>query len=160
MNNKENLEYYSYLYKLVLHESKAVWDTGQLFLLSNAFLAAIIGTNFGNNSNDWRNQFIFWLLALLGLVISLLWLLSFNRTKNYYHFRMAQAKKMEKNLFEIFSGDGERIANGESIKINGKEYSLKICCLNLSSLTIVNIVIFVFIIFYLIVCVLFFPINN
>ncbi|EKE05235.1 MAG: hypothetical protein ACD_19C00390G0003 [uncultured bacterium] len=72
---------------------------------------------------------------------------------------MEQAKEMEvKNKFPIiFSGLAEQLANGCIINVNGKKQNLKIFRINLSSLTIVNLVIFLFIIFYFIVIVYFLP---
>ena len=159
----KQFEHYKLLYNLVLHESNAVWNTGQLFLIANTFLAAIIGTNFPNFSNtpDWNKELIFWLLSLLGFLISVLWFFSFNRTKKYYHFRMAEAKEKEKELqdINIFSGSAENLAYGGVIKSNKEKYDLKVFfrLLNLSSLKIVNIVIIIFIIFYFFICIYFFP---
>lgn len=157
MNKKEKYEYYNFLFKLVLHESKAVWDTGQLFLLSNSFLAAIIGTSYKELlfDNDWNKKLIFWLLLLLGFLISILWYFSFERTKKYYHFRMLQARDWEKNnnqagYFQIFSGKAEKLASGGVEKVDGELQDLKVHNINLSSLKIVKYIIILFCIFYFI----------
>lgn len=152
MTKQDTTEHYKHIYSLVLHESKAVWDTGQLFLIANTFLAAIIGTNFPvfSTSLDSAKKIIFLVLALLGLTISVLWYFSFERTKKYYRFRMAQAREFEKvnHLIPVFSGDVQRLAKGETIQADSEDHNLRVFGWNLSSLDIVKYVIILFVIFY------------
>lgn len=137
---------YRLLYDLVLHESKAVWDTGQLFLIANTFLAAIIGTAFPDN----HFSPIYFALLIIGLVISVLWHFSYQRTRSYYHFRIEQAKQFEKNNgFEVFSGDAEILASGGRVKVNNEYQDLKVYSINFPSLVILGLVIKLFIFFYL-----------
>jgi hypothetical protein len=163
------LEEYRLLYDLVLHESMAVWDTGQLFLIANTFLAAIIGTNFPDFSTntDIIKRIIFCFLVLLGFTISILWYFSFTRTRKYYKFRMAQARAYEKeNKLSIFSGVVELLAKGKPVKVKEKgqkddDYDLRVLGRNWSSLDIVSWVIKLFILFYSIVLIIYiFSFSN
>lgn len=149
------MEEYRLYYDLVLHESKAVWDTGQLFLVANTFLAAILTTNLPDLSTrvDTTKSITFFALIVLGFLISVLWLFSFKRTKKYYYFRMAQARKFENGekseLPQVFSGDAYDLANGSRKIVEGEKYDLKVFgIIDLSSLKIVEIVIWLFILFY------------
>ena len=144
------LEKYKLLSTVVLHESKAMWETSQLFLFSNTILATILGADiFGRIQH--ASKIIFWLLPLLGLLISVLWFFSYNRTSRYYKFRMAQARNIEPKDFHIFEGIPNDIANGEIVHVNGKHYSVRVLGCNFRSLVIVNLIIISFIIFYLLI---------
>ncbi len=157
-SNKIN-DLYKLYFEYVLHESKAVWDTGQLFLVANTFLAAILGSNIPNNQIgfDINRKITFWFLSIIGLLISIFWLVSFERIKKHYHFRMNQAKKLEDG-FEIFSGKAERLAHGGVEKINDEKYDFKLFGLiNISSFISLRIIIFSFFFFYVYLVIHFFP---
>ena len=161
---KEKSVKISDLYKLyfecTLHESKAIWDTSQIFLLANTFLASFIGSNiYKNTIEDINHKIMYLALPLLGLAISLLWLTSFERIKKHYYFRMYQTKSLE-NDFQIFSGKAENLANGGVEIINVEKFDYKLFgLLNLSSFVCLRIIIIVFMIFYLYLIIQFFPKN-
>lgn len=158
-SDKQISELYKIYFDYVLHESKAVWDTGQLFLVANTFFSAILGVNIPTEQNTYK--IIFWLLSLIGLAISVLWLISFERIKKHYYFRMTKAKKLEKEEgFIVFSGDAENLAKGGVKKINGEKFDYKLFgLLNLSSFVCLKIIIIVFMIFYLYLIIQYFPKN-
>lgn len=135
---------YELSHTFVIHEAQAIWNTSQLFLVANTFLAAIIGTNFTSN-----NEVRFY-LSLLGMAISLLWLASCIRTTKYYRFRIAQARQREPKGWMLLDGDAKNLADGDTIEIGCKKYSLRLPILgtNLSNLYIVVLLIISFLVFY------------
>lgn len=161
--NKEqkDLENYKLLFDVVLHESKAMWETSQLFLISNTILATILGASLSGSFGkiDSSNRIIVWLLSILGLVISILWGFSYNRTSKYYKFRMAQIRKIEPTGFNIFKGIGKSVSDGNNVEIEGKNYTARVLGLNFRSLFIVNIIIALFIIFFILIAFYFLPWN-
>ena len=138
---------YKLLSKIVLHESKAMWDTAQLFLISNTILATIIGALLTTNSGEtaFKYRLILIGISLLGLCISILWGFSYNRTTRYYKFRMAQAREIEPEGFNIFNGIPKSVAEGNTHKIDGEKYSVRVLGWNFQSLKIVNIIIVILI---------------
>lgn len=144
---EENLDRYKLLSTVVLHESKAVWETSHLFLISNTILATVIGTNLLNRA-ILGNDIIVSLLPVLGLITSTLWAVSYNRTSRYYKFRMDQVKQIEPLNYNIFRGEGERVARGETVNISGTSHNVKILGLNIKSLDIVCWIIATFLIFF------------
>ncbi|RJQ38963.1 hypothetical protein C4559_00035 [Candidatus Microgenomates bacterium] len=160
---KEEAEKYHLLFEIVLHESKAMWDTSQLFLLSNTILATIIGANLLTKSKieSSHDRLIFWLLSLLGFFISILWWFSYNRTSQYYKFRMAQIRELEKKNKEggldIFAGKPEEVSNGNTVEVDGKKHGVRVLGWNFRSFKIVNIIIFLFIIFFGFIVIYFLP---
>lgn len=148
---------YSLIHQLVIHEAQAQWNTSNFFLVANTFLATLLGTNILTKNGI---PFINVSLIILGLVISILWFLSYIRTSSYYKLRMYQAKKIEGKLNlkeheKVFTGLAEKFAEGKKeIKLkNKKEYiyfNFLGSHIGISNLTIIKILCLSYIIFYLI----------
>lgn len=155
-------EKYSYLSTIVLHESKAMWETSNLFLLANTILATFIGTSFLNNfKKGFEYSFIFFMLPFLGFIISVLWMFSYKRTSKYYKFRMAQIRELEKRInkggVDIFAGKPKEVSDGNKVIIDNEIYCVRVLGWNFRSFLIVDIIIYFFILFFLVVTLLVFP---
>jgi len=150
---KEEKEAYERAHAAVLNETQILWQLSQVFLLANSFLAGFIGTNFIDGKiKDSAGVFA---LSFIGFIISVLWWLSYTRTSNYYKFRIAQAKQREPKNWKLYKRDGELFSQGIKIEIEGKSYGFGMG--KLSSLWIIRILAWVFIIFYCIIGYLYFP---
>ncbi len=146
IDKKDTISLFKIAHANVLAEQQLLWQSSQLFLVANSFLVGFIGTSLTNSLKN--NKFGILLLSIIGIIISILWLLSYTRILNYYKFRIAQAKQREPKDWMIFNGDGEAFSKGESIMINGGRYTFGIG--KLSNLIIVRILVGLFIVFYLI----------
>jgi hypothetical protein len=144
------MKLYELSHAQVFYEAQAIWNSSNIFILSNTFLAAFIGTNFTNNTATSHVGII--ILSILGILLSCLWFLTASRTANYYRFRLAQAKQKEPEGWMIFNGDGENFADGDSIEIEMKRHNVKIwfniVSLQLGNLTIIKTLSATFIVFY------------
>lgn len=114
------LELFKLAHASVTTEAHLLWQSSELFLVANTLLAGFISTNLQ------RNTIIICLLSFVGIVVSMLWLLSYTRMLNYYKFRIAQAKQREPEGWMLFKEDGEAFSKGESIMINGSRYTFGI----------------------------------
>lgn len=163
-DKQEAMKLYELAHSTVLSESHVLWNSSQVFLLANSFLAGFIGTNLTGATvrSDIAGML---LLSILGIIISSLWFLSYGRTSKYYKFRIAQARQREPEGWMLLGGDTKKFAEGESIDIEEKnvrdqievqKYFFKFYE-RLSSLWIVRILAICFIIFYTIVFLNFLP---
>lgn len=141
-------------FQYVLYEAQVLWQLSQVFLVGNSFLAGLIGTTLTNGEVD--SPWIF-SLSILGMVISILWLLAYTRTYNYYKFRIAQATQREPEGWMLFTDDGKYFSKGEPLIVEGTRHSFGIGIF--SNQHIVRLLIATFIIFYAIVAVQFIT-NN
>lgn len=101
-----------------------------------------------------KNPSIFF-LAILGLLISILWLLSYIRLSSYFKFKIAQAKQREPDNWMLLKEDGEAFADGVSIRIGRDTHNFGIG--KYSNLAIVPVMVILFMIFYTGVAVSTFP---
>ena len=153
-NKREEKEIYEKAHSTVLNETHTLWHLSQVFLVANTFLAGFIGTNF-NEINTNSNNVGFFLISIIGFIVSVLWLLSYSRISNYYKFRIAQAKQREPEGWMLYKEDAYFFSEGIKIQIDDRSYGLGIG--KLSNLWILNLLPVVFIIFYCIVGYMSFP---
>ena len=163
-NLEERMKLYELAHAAVLSEANVLWNSSQVFLVANSFLAGFIGTNLTGFSIHTNTIGIF-LLSVLGITISTLWFLSYGRTSKYYKFRIAQAREREPEGWMLLNGDAKEFSEGGTIEIKEINKFNKVIeqkyyfrfYERLSSLWIVRILAIGFIIFYAIIFINFFP---
>ncbi len=151
IKNEDLKDLHALSFKYVLNESIVLWQLSQVFLLGNTVLSGFIVAILSPNAN--HNNLGIFLLASMGILVSILWLFSYSRTSKYYEFRIAQAKQREPKNWMLFNEDGEYFSQGDTLEIEGKRHSFWLW--RLSSLLIIKILAVMFVIFYLIVIVFF-----
>lgn len=151
---KEEKEAFERAHATVLTETHTLWHLSQVFLVANTFLAGFIGTNF-KDINTTDNKIGFFLISIIGFIISVLWFFSYSRISNYYKFRIAQAKQREPEGWMLYKEDSYFFSEGIKINIDDRSYGLGIG--KLSNLWILKLLPVVFGIFYSIVAYMSFP---
>lgn len=103
----------------VRYEGQLLWQIFGAFLLAQTvFLAFLLQTAFSKHGY----QPAVFFPGLLGLFLCLPWLASYLRSSDYYVFRMAQAKEVEPEGWNIIRGAGERFSGGNPVEVGGKSY--------------------------------------
>jgi hypothetical protein len=136
---------YNYHFQLFIHESKIPWEISQLFLTSNTIFLAITGAVLVN-----KYFFPALIFSLGGLIITLSWFFSYNRTVKVMRFRMAQVKAIEPRDSNLLAGTPELLAEGGCKEIGGKCYDFKVMGNNAKTTQIFNrVIIFTFLLLYI-----------
>jgi hypothetical protein len=128
---------------LVINESDNLWQISNIFLIGNSLIAAIISDNlFDKTESPWGIVSI----ALIGLIITIIWLFSIERSRKYYLFRIAQARQREPEKWMLMNGDVEHFSEGLTVEMKGKKYNRGIGIF--SNIVLVRAVVIVFIVFF------------
>ena len=79
--------------------------------------------NTADNKIPVFNLFYF-IVGILGIIISALWYGTLSRNLSYYKFRMAQARKAEPKDWTLLK-KGEKFAKGIQVKINDEYFQIR-----------------------------------
>ncbi len=129
------------------NEGKILWDSSQIFLLTNTILGTFIGQSASKAIN--KNLAVF-LPSLMGFMITFIWLTSHLRRSSYHKFRMAQLRELESEIggINLISGDGYIFSQGAGVEIKNKEYRLPLLARCLDTHTIILLIIILFLLGY------------
>jgi hypothetical protein len=114
MTKIDPIEKYKSALQIAHNEGKILWDSSQVFLLTNT----ILGTFIGNSANSGlRANFAILIPSIMGFLITLIWLTSHLRRSEYFEFRMAQLRQVEKEIgnINLISGEGFEFSRGRKI---------------------------------------------
>lgn len=130
VGNKEEIEkLYEQTLNLLQMDAQVLWQSSEVFLLANTILFAFIAPHILNSKTN-QLQFVpnlgTWVLALMGLIISIFWFFTYRRTSNYFKFHIAQARQREPEGWDLMNGDGKLFSEGNKIEILGKKYNVGI----------------------------------
>ena len=106
---KFSQEKYSVAITLIQAQVQLFWLIFGAFLLSETVLLAAVTSIDKNDSNN----LIFW-GSILGILISLLWLTTFNYNHAFYQLRIFEARELEPNTGEFFM-NGRKLYEGKSV---------------------------------------------
>lgn len=123
---KEREKLYELALKNSMHEGAVLWDSSQIFLIANTIITGFIT----NGLFDEKKKFIYgpnppiFVICILGLIISFVWLCTYQRRSNYYKFRATQVRQREPENWNLMEGDGKNFADGDTIEIDGEKLNL------------------------------------
>lgn len=123
---KDREKLYELALKNSMHEGVVLWSSSQIFLLANTIITAFIT----NGLFDEQKKFIsdpnppIFVICLLGIIISFVWLGTYQRRSNYYKFRATQVRQREPENWNLMAGDGKNFADGDTIEICGEKLNL------------------------------------
>lgn len=100
---------------LLFYEGQIAWQLNIVFIALNVGLTTLIG-----NKLNLFKQFdpLLIIYGILGLIISIAWLGTFNRNNRYYNFRMAQARDAEPQDWHLLNIRGYKFSKGQKITID------------------------------------------
>lgn len=108
-DQKFSQEKYSVAITLIQAQVQLFWLIFGAFLLSETVLLGAIASIDKNDSNN----LIFW-GSILGILISLLWLTTFNYNHAFYQLRIYEARELEPQTGEFFT-NGRKLHEGEPV---------------------------------------------
>ena len=105
------LEKYKIHLEFLKFEATILWQIFNAFFIANAVFIGFIATSF----NEAGKSFIllFW-AGVAGLILSLLWLITFSGNSKWYYFRMKQTKDAEKKFTDCINDDKWYLLNKEA----------------------------------------------
>lgn len=117
------LEKYKIAIEMMKHENSILWQTYSIFTAANLillgmFLKEIIITPFFSCQ---PNLFI---ISIVGLIFSAVWMFLVFRQVKYFELRMAQARNAEPPGWNILVNTGQRFSKGEQVTIGRENYRL------------------------------------
>jgi len=118
--NAEKAERYKRFLEQMRHEQNVVWHVFSVFLLPQTiFLAFLLSVSFGKEGSVGSTLGII-VASIVGLILCVLWLVSYVQCSRSYHFRAAQARDAEPKGRNLMSGDGKKFSDGEWVEAGGK----------------------------------------
>lgn len=144
LTESEEKKVYPHALELVIHESDSLWQISNVFLIGNSVISAIISNNIFDNRSSAMGIF---LISWIGLFITIIWLFSIERARNYHLLRIAQARQREPKSWMLMNGDVELFAKGKTIEIQDKKYNTGFG--KFSNISLVRVIAIVFFLFYL-----------
>ena len=113
-------DHYSHALEQVRYEGQLLWQIFGAFLLAHTvFLAFLFQSAFTAPSGFQPSVFF---PGLLGAVLCFPWFATYTRSSDYYIFRMAQARALEPDGWNIIRGQGENFSAGQSVVVAEKCY--------------------------------------
>lgn len=131
-NDKEEaLEKYKLTLDFLKFEATMLWQIFGAFFVANTIFIGFILTSIAEGKI--LNKCIILLVALIGIIITIIWFITFIQNSDWYYFRMWQAKKAEKEYDELciskkwalLNREGEEFAKGNHIKNLDNEFQMK-----------------------------------
>jgi len=112
---------YTQALEQVRYEGQLLWQIFGAFLLAHSvFLAFLLQSAFSTPGAGFKPSVFY--PGLLGAFLCLPWFAAYTRSSDYYIFRMAQAKAMEPDGWNLIKGVGEQFAGGEAVVVAGRCY--------------------------------------
>lgn len=151
--SKEERERYKCFLEQMRYDGEFLWSTFGAFLLpQTVFLGFLLSVGFGEENPIGWSLGLF-IAALVGVVLSIVWIATFRRSMAYYHFTVAQVREVEPPGWDLFKGRREKFRDGYPVKIDGCCYQTK-GLLRIKVRWAIQFVIYTFIGTYVIVAIL------
>ncbi|MGN6267227.1 MAG: RipA family octameric membrane protein [Ginsengibacter sp.] len=119
---KVNETKYESALQLLFYEGQIAWQMNLLFIGLNVGIGAIISSELQEFN---PGNLLLIIISIIGIIINILWLGTFNRNNSYYHFRMAQAREAEPQNWSLLADRGYRFSKGEAIIIDNEKIDPK-----------------------------------
>jgi hypothetical protein len=95
------------------HEDKMMWQRFGAFLVPHTILMAVV-LKVGDG-HPWHYSYGTFIASIAGFALCVLWLAVYQRSSAFHQFRIAQARKIEPDGWNILAGDGRKFSDGEPI---------------------------------------------
>ncbi|HCT94992.1 MAG: hypothetical protein A2X19_09505 [Bacteroidetes bacterium GWE2_39_28] len=120
------LEKYKIAIDLLKYEGVMLWQIMSAYMIVNTVFLGFISQAAFKDYKDYTFHYdpICFLAGIFGLILIVPWLGTFLRNSDYYHFRMAQSKKVEPDGWCLLRDNGEDFAKGREVQIEGKRYQI------------------------------------
>jgi len=117
--NDDNPNIQSYLVAIehARYEGQMLWQIFTAFLLAHTvFLAFLLQTAFVQQVGMFRPGVF--IAGIVGLLLCIPWIATYQRSTAYYRFRMAQAREAEPTNYRLLKGVGEEFSTGKKVKVD------------------------------------------
>ncbi len=109
-------------YKIALenlrYQGQLLWTIMGIFLIAQSVILQSILGDFSSINSFWG--------SVIGMLLSIMWILIFHRNMDLFILRMAQAKDVEPPDWNLLNGAGENFSNGKQVNIGGKPYHMSL----------------------------------
>ena len=117
---EENTEILLEKYKITLDflkfEATILWQIFSAFFVAHAIIIGFVVSSLTENDSCKVNTQLILFAGIVGVILSVFWLLTFYSNSQWYYFRMKQAKSDETNLDKDLSKDDWSLLNNEAEK--------------------------------------------
>jgi hypothetical protein len=117
MNDRDR---YSVAVEQVRFEGHLLWQIFGAFLLAQTVFLAFLLPAFSQEVLHSRPSVF--ISAFVGLLLCVPWFATYRRSSDYYCFRMAQARELEPEGWNILRGDGVAFSDGKLVLVGDKPY--------------------------------------
>jgi hypothetical protein len=116
MNASDKKEAYQAAVTLVVATGDEIWQTISAFLVTHTiFMGFLLSKELDSNLFEWRpGAFI---ACIIGMLLCAIWACAFSRNIAYYKFRIAQARHLEPEGYNVIAGDGHDFAEGKGVTL-------------------------------------------
>ena len=98
------------------YEGQLLWQISNAFLIVHTvFMAFLLQTTFSQNAKC--QSYGLFLAGLIGVLLCIPWMASYQRSSHYYIFRLFQAREVEPEGWDILKNKGEEFSSGQKIRI-------------------------------------------
>jgi len=122
----DRIEKYKVAIELLRFEGEMLWKILSSYMIVNTIILGFIAqVTFEKIDKVVFSYYpICFIAGILGIILIFPWVGTFLRNSDYYHLRMAQAKKAEPKEWKLLKGKGEKFAEGGRVKILNESYQI------------------------------------
>lgn len=140
--------------EMVRYEGRNIWTILGSFLLAETVLLSVLGAGLVRSSTLVQGDWILFVGSLFGLLLCVPWWSAVTRNSAYYHFRIHQAKRVEKELSAKLLVEGAKFSKGDKVVIDGTCHRMPWLARNLHTSVSARLLIAVYALMFLTIVVL------